>query len=96
METSVEEIYVENSRGISGVPGGMGLLNKIYGLVQAGRCLFNVICDDEFEKSEADRRVFHKFNDGEVEMVVFVHMDNILAYAQATIERFAAEFGEKV
>ena len=42
----------------------MGLLNKIHGLVQAGRYLFNVICDDKFEQSEAVRRVFRRFNDG--------------------------------
>ena len=41
----------------------MGLLNEIYGLVQAGRCLFNIICDDRFKQTEADRRVFHKFDD---------------------------------
>ena len=32
----------------------MGLLNKIYGLEQARRCLFNILCDDKFEQSEAD------------------------------------------
>ena len=56
----------------------MGLLNKIYELVQAGRCLFYIFCDDKFEQSEADRRVFRKFNDGEVEMVVLMHVDDIL------------------
>ena len=40
--------------------------------------------------------MFHKFDDGEVEMVVFVHMDGILAHAQATMERFGAELGGKV
>ena len=73
----------------------MGLLNKIYGLVHAGRCLFNIFCDDKFEQSEVDRCVFRKFNDGEVEMVVFVHVDDILAHAQATMEGFAIEFGGK-
>ena len=72
----------------------MGLLNKIYGLVQAGRCLFNIFCD-KFEQSEPYRRVFRKFNDGEVDMVVFVHVDDILAHAQVTMERFASELGEK-
>ena len=72
----------------------MGLLNKICGLVQAGKCLFNIFCDDKFEQSEADRRVFRKFEDGEVEMVVFMHLDDIRAHAQATMERFAAELGE--
>ena len=72
----------------------MGLLNKIYGLVHAGRCLFNIIYGDKFEQSEADGRVFRKFDDGEVEVVVFVHIDDILAHAQATIERFTAELEE--
>ena len=73
----------------------MGFLNKIYELVQAERCLFNIFCDDKFKPSEADRRVFRKFDDGEVEMMVFVHVDGILAHIEATMERFAAELGEK-
>ena len=72
----------------------MGLLNKMYRPVQAGRCLFNIFCDDKFEQSEADRRVFSKFDGREVEMVIFMHVDGILAHAQGTGERFAAEFGE--
>ena len=64
----------------------MGLLNKMYGLVQAGRCLFNIFCAFKFEQSEADRRVFRKFDDGEVEMVVFVHVADILAHAQAAMK----------
>ena len=73
----------------------MGLLNKNYGLVQAGRCLFNIFCDDKFEQSGADRRVFHKFDDGEVEMVVFLRVDNIHAHVQATMVRFATELGDE-
>ena len=46
----------------------MGLLNKIYALVQAGRCLFNILCNYKFEQSGADLRVFCKSDDGEVEM----------------------------
>ena len=69
----------------------MWLVNKICGLVQAGRCLFNIFCDDKFEKSEVDGRVFRKFDDGGVEMVVFMHVDDTFAHAQATMERFAAE-----
>ena len=30
----------------------MGLLNEIYGFVQARRFLFNITCDDKFEQSE--------------------------------------------
>ena len=71
-------------------------MNKIYGLLQAGRCLFNIICDDKFRQSEADRRVFRRFDDGKVKMVAFVHMDDILAHAQATMERFAAELGGNI
>ena len=55
-----------------------------------------MICDDTFEQSEADRRVFRKFDDGGVEMVVFVHMDDILADTQAMMGRFAAELEGKV
>ena len=73
----------------------MGLLNKIYGLVQAGRCLFNIFCDDKFEQSEAHRRVFRKFDDGEVKVVVLMHVDDILAQSQATMERFAGELGKR-
>ena len=69
----------------------MGLLNKIYGLVQAGRCLFNIFCGDKFEQSASDWRVFCKLDDGEVEIVMFIHGDDILAHAQATMEKFDAE-----
>ena len=62
------------------------LLNKIYALVQAGRCLFNIFCNGKFEQSETDLRVFRKF--GEVEMVVFVHVNDIFAHAHATIQWF--------
>ena len=50
------------------------------------------------EKIEADPCTFRKF-DGQVEMVVVVvvvvHVNNILAHAQATMERFVAGLGEK-
>ena len=81
---------------MSRIPENMRLLNQIYGFIQAEKCLFNTICDNRFRQSEADRRVFHKFGDGEVEMVVFMHVDDILAHAQATMERFAAELEGKV
>ena len=69
--------------------------HNIYGLVHAGRCLFHIIfCDDKFGQSEADRCLFRKFDHDEVEMVL-VHVDDILAHAQATMERFAAELGDK-
>ena len=73
----------------------MGSLNKIYGLVQAGRSLFNIFCDDKFEQLEADRRVFRKSDDGEVNMVILLRVDNILAHTQAMMERFVTELGEK-
>ena len=49
-----------------------------------------------FEQAKADPCVFCRFNDGEVEMGVFVHMDDIFAHVQTTIERFAVELGGKV
>ena len=72
------------------------MLTKICGLVQAGRCLFSIIYDDKFEQPEVDRHVLRKFDNGKVEIVVFVDMDNILADAQATMERFTAELGRKI
>ena len=72
----------------------MGLLNKMYIIVQAGRCLFNIFFDDTFQQSEADRGVFRQFDDGEVKIVVCMHVDNILVHAQAASEMFAGELGE--
>ena len=80
----------------------MGRLNKtIYTFVQAGRCWNNKFCDDMtaigFEQAKADPCVFRKVVDGEAEMVVAVHVDDILAHAkdQATMDRFAAELRQK-
>ena len=71
------------------------MLNNIYGFVQAGMRLFNIFYDDRFEQPEADPRVFHTFDDGEVAMVIVVLVDDILAHAQSTMERFAAKLGGK-
>ena len=57
--------------------------------------LVQIFCDDTFEQPEASRRVLCKLGDGKAETVVFVHVEKILADAQATIERFAADLGEK-
>ena len=54
-----------------------------------------MFCDDRFEQLEADRRVFRKLDDGEVEIVGVVHVNDILAHAHATMDRFAAELGGK-
>ena len=50
-----------------------------------------------FEQAKADPCVFRKVVDGEAEMVVVVHVDDILAHAkdQATMNRFAAELEQK-
>ena len=50
-----------------------------------------------FEQAKADPCVFRKVIDGEAETVVVVHVDDILAHAkdQATMDRFAAELGQK-
>ncbi|CAM9940014.1 unnamed protein product, partial [Ascophyllum nodosum] len=97
-----EEIYIEIPEEFQGFPGAVGWLSKvIYGLVQAGRCWNNKFCDDMtavgFEQAKADPCVFRKVVDGEVEMVVVVHVDDILAHTkdQATTDRFAAELGPK-
>ena len=81
----------------------MGRLNKaIYGLVQARRCWNNKLCADMtaigFEQAKADPCVFCRVVDGEAEMVVVVHVDEILAHAkvdQATMDSFATELGQK-
>ena len=97
-----EEIYIEIPEESQEFPGAVGRLNKaIYGLVEAGRCWNNKICDDVtaigFEQAKADSCMFRKVVDGEAEMVVVVHVDDILAHAkdQATMDRFAAELGQK-
>ena len=97
-----EEIYIEIPEEFQEFPGAVGRLNKaIYGLVQAGRCWNNKFCDDMtaigFEQAKAEPCVFRKVVDGEAEMVVAVHVDDILARAkdQVTMDRFAAELGQK-
>ena len=97
-----EEMYIEIPEEFQEFPGAVGRLNKaIYGLVQAGRCWNNKFCDDMtaigFEQAKADPCVIRKVVDGEAEMVVVVHEDDILANAkdQATMDRFAAKLGQK-
>ena len=97
-----EEIYIEIPEEFREFPGAVGRLNKaLYGLVQAGRCWNNTFCDDMtvigFEQAKADPCVFRKFVDGGAEMVVVVHVDDILAHAKdkATMDTFAAELGQK-
>ena len=50
-----------------------------------------------FEQAKAGSCVFRKVVDGEAEMVVVVHVDDILAHTkdQAMMDRFAAELGQK-
>ncbi|CAN0128895.1 unnamed protein product [Ascophyllum nodosum] len=93
-----EEIYIEISEEFQEFPGAVGRLNKaIYGLVQAVRCWNSKFCDDMaaigFEQAKADLCVFYKVVDSEAEMVVVVHVDDILTHAKdpATRDRFAAE-----
>ena len=82
-----EEIYIEITEEFQEFPGAVGRLNRaIYGLVQAGRCWNNTFCDDMtaigFEQAKADPCAFGKVVDGEAEMVVVVHVDNIFAHAK--------------
>ena len=96
-----EEIYIEIPEKLQDFQGAVGRLNKaLYGPVQAGRCWDNKFCDDMttigFEQAKADPCVFLKVVGGGVEMVVVVHVDDILAHAKyrATMNRFAAELGQ--
>ena len=96
-----EVICIEIPEEFQKFPGAVGRLNKaIYGLVQAERCWNNKFCDMtaiRFEQAKADPCVFRKVVDSEAEMVVVVHVDDIYAHAedQATMDRFAAELGQK-
>ena len=77
------------------------MLSSFHILVQAERCWQNRFRDDRtaigFEQSQADPYMVHKSDDGDVEMVVIVHVDDNLAHAkdQATMERLTAELGSK-
>ena len=82
-----EEIYVEIPKELQEFPGAVGRLNKsIYGLVHAGRCWNNKFCDDMsaigFEQAKADPCVFRRVVDGEAEMAVVVHVEDILVHAK--------------
>ena len=95
-------MYIEIPEDFQEFPGAVGRLNKaIYGLVQAGMCWNSTYCNDMaaigFEQAKADPCVFRKIVDGEAEMVVVIHVDDILAHAkdQATMDRFSAELGQK-
>ena len=97
-----EEIYIEIPEEFQEFPGAVERLNKaIYGLVQAGRSWNNKLCNDMtvigFEQAKEDPCVFRKVDNGEAEVVVVVHVDDIVAHAkdQATMDRFAAELGHK-
>ena len=82
-----EEIYIE----IHGE--SLDFLGAVYWLVQVGRCSIAI----GFELSKSHLRVFRKVADEGVEMVVAVHVDDILVHSkdQVTIETFAAELGNK-
>ena len=78
-----EEIYIEISKEFQEFPGAVGRLNMaIYGLVQTGRCWNNKFYDDMtaigFEQAKVDPCVFRKVVGGEAEIVVIVHVDDIL------------------
>ena len=99
---SDEEVYIKIPQEHQEFSGAVGLLNRmICGLVQVGRCWNSKLCDDMttigFEQSKVDTCVFRKVDDGKVEMVVIVHVDDILAQVkdQAMMERFAAKLENK-
>ena len=95
-----EEIYIRIPEENQEFPGAVILLNKaIYELVQVGRCWNSKFCDDMtaigFELSKADPCSFCKVDDGEVKIVVAVHVDDILVHAknQATMKRLPLSLG---
>ena len=97
-----EEIYIEIPEAFQEFAGSVGRLNKaIYRLVEAGRCWNNKFCEDKtaigFEQAKADSCVFRKVVNDEAEMVVVVHVRRHCCHAkdQATVDRFAAELGQK-
>ena len=103
LEVSVDEkMHIEVPEEYQTFLGATGVLNKIYWLVQAEKCRFNNFRNGRtaigFEQSEADSCVFRKFDNGEVEMVVVVHVNDNLGHAkgQATMKRFATELGSRV
>ena len=71
-------------------------------LEHAGRCWNSKFCEDitafEFDQLKADPYVSRKADNGELDIVVVVDVDDILAHAkdEATTERFAAELGRKI
>ena len=70
-------------------------------IVQNSKETNNKFCDDMtaigFEQAKADPCVFRKVVDSEAEMVVVVHVDDILAHAKgkATMDRFVVELRQK-
>ena len=77
------------------------LSKAIYRLEQGERCWNNKFCNGilaiGFEQSKTDPCVFRRIAENKLEMVVVLHVDDILACAtyQATMGRFTAEFGRK-
>ena len=96
-----EDIYIKVPKDNQEFPGTVGLPNKaIYGLVLTGWCWNNKFCDMMaigFKQSKAGPCVFRKVTGGKVDIVVVVHVDDVLVHAkdQATMERFTAELGRK-
>ena len=96
-----EKIYILRFLGVSGLSGAVGLLKAVYWLVQVGRCQNIKFYHDSmvigFEQSKSYLRVFRKATEQEVELVVVVHVEDILVHTkhQATMETFAAELGRK-
>ena len=95
-------MYIEIPEEFQEFPGAVERLNKtVYGLVQAGRWQNSKFCVNlmavEFEEVKADLCVFRKVVDDEAEMVVVIHVDDILVNSkdQAKLDRFAADLGQK-
>ena len=93
-----EKTYIEILEEYNNFFGAVWLLKTaIYGFLQVGRCWNNKFCDGMtaigFEQSKVDPCVFPMVVDGEVEMVVVVFVNDILAHAKdkATMKRLSLE-----
>ena len=104
LEAGVDEkIYIKIPEEYQEFPGTMRLLNKmVCRLEHAGRCWNSKFCEGitafRFNQLKADPYVSHKADNGELDIVVVGHVDDILAHAkdEEITERCVTELGRKI